>query len=258
MPNIENKKQKSFECKGVNIAFQNVNSINPRKLAHLVGQLRKFDIIFLSEVNSPNSIYNFSFANNDSYNFHFDPSIRRIAAISSKLVEIKTVGLGIKLEQLRAQRDKTAVQSFVYKIIIGKTTIFIENVYAVPGLCPANIRKMCSHFDDQAKRYSNYIVGGDMNLNWLDEKSREYFLECSSIRQRIKNYTRVCKYVRDDNFRTSKTIIDLIFCNPGVDPICHSPKSKSMSKLFDHNTVSLGIAEKSYNFFRDVIYYKIR
>ena len=255
MPNLDHK-EKSFECKGLRIAFQNVNSINPQKLAHVVGQLRKFDIIFLSEVNSPNSAHNFPFANEESFNFHFDPSVRRIAAVASKLVEIKTIGIGIKLDQLRTQKDKTAVQSFVYSVKIGKTTVYIENVYAVPGLCPANIRKLCTHFDDQAKKYQNYVTGGDMNLNWLCDKTREYFLSCSSLHQRIKDYTRICRYNRNDNFRTSKTIIDLIFCNAMIDKSCSSPKSKSMSKLFDHFCVSISIFERSYNFFRDVTYFK--
>ena len=253
---MNKNKEKSFECKGLRIAFQNVNSINPQKLAHIVGQLRKFDIILLSEVNSPNSSHDFSFANNDSFDFHFDPSVRRIAVVASKIVDISTVGIGIKLEQTRVQKDKTAVQSFVYKVKSGKTTVFIENVYAIPNLCPGNIKKLCSHFDDQAKKFQNYIVGGDMNLNWLEEKTREFFLECSSIRQRIKDYTRICRYASGDNFRTSRTIIDLIFCNTMIDNSCHSPKSKLMSKLFDHNAVSISIFEKSYNFFRDVTYFK--
>ena len=255
MPNTA--KNKSFECKGLRIAFQNVNSINPKKLAHLVGQLRKYDIIFMSEVNSPNSIHNFPFANGDSYDFHFEPSLRRIAIIASKLTEIKSVGTGIKIDQdSRVQKDKTAVQSFVYKVMVGKTTIHIENIYAVPGLSAFNSRKLCSHLDDQAKKYPDYIVGGDMNMNWLNDKTRDFFLECSSLRQKISNFTRISRSVRNDNFRTSKTIIDLIFCNTKVDQISHSPKSKKLSKLFDHHAVSIGLAEKSYNFFRDVVYYK--
>ena len=252
--NTHNKKP--FECKGLKIAFQNVNSMNPQKLAHLVGQLNKFDIIFLSEVNSPNSIHNFCFANDNKFYSHFDPSVRRIGVITNLLVEIKTVGIGLKLEQLRTQRDKTAVQSFVYEVKIGCYTVFIENVYAVPDLSPHNTRKLVSHVDDQAKKYPYYMVGGDMNLNWKDDKNREYFLECSSLTQRVNNLTRICKYRKNNQDRTSKTIIDLIFCNNKLNQLCHTVKVKVISKLFDHKSVYAGIVGKSYNYYKDVTYFK--
>ena len=249
-------KQKPFECKGLKIAFQNVNSMNPQKLAHLVGQLNNFDIIFLSEVNSPNSINDFCFANDKKFHYHFDPSLRRIGVITNLLVDIKTVGVGLKLEQCRTQRDKTAVQSFLYKINIGNHLVYLENVYAIPGLSPHNIRNLVSHIDDQAKKYQNYMVGGDMNLNWKEEKNREYFLECSSLKQRVTALTRVRDYRKGGHDRTSKTMIDLIFCNNKLNLLCHKVKVKIISKLFDHKAVFAGIIGKSHNYYKDVTYYK--
>ena len=253
---MTNKDPKPFQCEGLRITFQNVRTINSVKLAHLVGHLTNTDIIFLSEVNSPISTNNFCFANDNKFNFHFDPNVRRIAAISSKLCDVKSVGIGIKLDQLRTQADKTAVQSFVYEIIVGKEKIFIENFYVVPNLSPNNIRKLTEHIDDQAKKYKRYIAGGDFNLNWLESKVRDHFAECSSVKQRITDLTRVCEYVKDGSKRTSKSLIDLIFCNIMVNSICHSPKVKVISKQFDHKSVSINIAKKSYNYYRDVKYFK--
>ena len=249
-------------------AFQNVRSLNNNKLATITQQLQKGDIIFMNEVNKKE----FIFPDTEGYFFHHDPTAYRIAVVASKLIEIKPISIGLLLTQERTQADKNAIQSFIYQIKIHKTIFFIESFYCIPNLSRANLDSLFDHLERQAQKYPNYFCGGDFNLNIFDKNIATQFNTCTNLKQRINKYTRIqnSNVTNANGFnmiRTSKTIIDLILTNPGMDnfyksscpidieanslpqfPIKHTP--------FDHKCVTITFNLPTKFYFRKVTYFK--
>ena len=263
MSNVNKDNTRPFK-----VAFQNVRTLNNNKLATIVQQLQHGDIFFLNEVNHEE----FIFPNSDSYFFHHDPVAYRICTIASKMLDIKPVGRGILLTQERTQADKNAVQSYVYKIRIKQITFHIESFYCIPSLTKNNLDKLLEHLEIQAEKLPNYCCGGDFNLNFHDKSIVNKFKNCNSLKQRINKFTRVQDYTvtnKDGQVRTrtSKTIIDLIFTNPGMDnyyksstPIEIEPNSLSTFHTrhmpFDHKCVTICFSLPIKHYYKKVSYFK--
>jgi len=175
------------------ISFQNVNSINDEKTEILANKLTTNDLLCLSELNK---CYDFNKTNN-LYQYHTDVNTKRIGILASNTLKITPVSCGLNLSQERVQKDKTVIQSFLYKISVDNRDIYIENIYSVPDASDENIDKLISHLQKQQLLYRYYLVGGDFNLNWKDYKTREKF-KILHLTQLVKDYTRVVDYKKYD------------------------------------------------------------
>ena len=194
------------------ILFQNVNTINDYKTKILSSTLHEHDMLCLSELNK---IYDFE--NSLNYQYHLDVTTPRIGVMATNSLNVENGGIGIMLSQDRKQVDKTVIQSNIYKIKHLNRNIFIENIYVVPDTNKANIDILVNHIDEQSKKYKYYMIGGDFNLNWLLHSNRLLFSSISNVTQLVKGYTRIRKYNTKRGLqRTSKTSIDLIFCNANL------------------------------------------
>ena len=243
------------------VAFQNVRSLNNNKLITIVKQLQKGDIIFMNEVNQKQYI----FPDSDGYFFHHDPTVYRIAVVASKLIDIKPISIGLLLTQERTQADKTAIQSYIYQVKIQKIVIFIESFYCIPNLTKSNYDLLFDYLERQAQKYPNYLCGGDFNLNIFDKNIASDFNSCTNLRQRITKFTRVQSMnVTNANgfnmIRTSKTIIDLILTNPGMDNFykssCPIELEANSHTPFDHKCVTITFNLPTRYHFKKVKYFK--
>ena len=230
------------------IGFQNCNTISVKKLNILQRHLSDFDVIFLSEINKKN----FSFANSDIFQHHHDPEVPRIGLIAVQTVKIKPLGIGVKIEQVRVQTDKTAAQSFVFEVKNEEKTLIVENFYVVPDAKIEVVNSIISHIHNQATKYTNYCCGGDMNMNWTDKKTRDLFSKFSTYTQHVNKPTRCRKYFKDGEPRTSNTTIDLFFSNSSLKPWINSVTPMQISDAFDHKIVAVTIRQKTSLFYRKI------
>ena len=249
------------------VAFQNVRTINTEKLVRLNSFLDNVDIIFLSEVDKSN----FRFIADGNFQFHYDPSpCRRIAMLASNLIDIQPIGPGLILSQERQRKDQTALQTYLYKVTIkvkNEIHIFhIENIYSIPCLSPINRERLVEFLSDRPIQYSNYMCGGDFNLNWLTSDVRNSFESIGGLTQQIHTFTRSCTYSKKvngiDQQHTSNSIIDLIFTSTSVTKKCRRaytriiqcrPGDKSAS--FDHKAVVCEFELRLKHYYRDIVYY---
>ena len=249
------------------VAFQNVRTINNEKVIRLNQFLHSVDVIFLSEVDNSS----FRFISNDHFRYHYDPAVcRRLAVVTSNLVDIEPIGSGLTLSQDRIQKDKTAVQTYLYKITINrnqqKHVIYFENVYAIPALTPLNKDRLHDFLSDRSNQYSNFICGGDFNINWLSAENRNKFESVGGLTQRVHDVTRVCEYESRSNGQVikkkSESIIDLIFTSASLAPRCKKvftkkiPKNPSdKSACFDHKAVICELNFPCLHYYREITYY---
>ena len=249
-------------------AFQNVRTLSNNKLTTIIQQLQKGDIFFLNEVNQRE----FVFPNSEAYFFHHDPIAFRICVIASKMLDIKPIGRGLLLTQERTQVDKNAVQSFVYRIQIKHVVFYVESFYVIPSLSRVNLDILIEHLETQAQKFPNYFCGGDFNLNVNDKSIASNFDQCTNLTQRISKFTRVQDYRvtgpnGNSHTRTSQSIIDLIFTNPGIDnfyksstPITVAPNKSdafpSRHAPFDHKCVTITFTVPIKRYYNKVQYFK--
>lgn len=250
------------------VAFQNVRTINKEKVIRLNNFLQSVDVIFLSEVDNAS----FKFIDSDHFQYHYDPATcRRLAVVASNLVDLTPIGPGLILSQDRIQKDKTAVQTYLYKItIIGKDKqkhiIYFENVYAIPSLTPINQERLHEFLSDRPLQYKNYVVGGDFNLNWLKAEVRDMFESVGGLTQQVHDITRICEYERVINDvitkQQSKSIIDLIFTSQPLASRCKKVFAKNIPKntsdksaSFDHKAVICHLNFPSLHYYRDITYH---
>lgn len=248
-------------------SFQNVNTISVTKIGYLSKYLAKSPLIFLSEINKAN----FSCVGaGDLFETHFPQDAPRLGLIASKLIDIKPVGLGLSFEQVRLQIDQTAVQTYIYKVNFGKTVFYIENVYAVPNLSRVNKFRLIDHLAQQALKYTNYVCGGDFNINWLLPANKDFYINVSSLIQKISSYTRVRSYkvrsnknvaIDDSNpesfkTRTSKTLIDHIYVNSNADRFVTRANPVVISSRFDHKSVKLTLKFPDNKYYKEITYFK--
>ena len=249
------------------VAFQNVRTINNEKLVRLCKFLDKVDVIFLSEVDNAS----FRFVDDDHFRYHYDPSsCRRIAMMASNLIDIEPVGPGIHLTQERIQKDQTAAQSYLYKINTTKDkkkhTIFFENIYAIPALSTVNRERLHDYISDRSLNYPNYVIGGDMNINWLVAANREQFESVGGLTQQVHEYTRSCEFRQTVNGveikKKTNSIIDLIFTSPALKNSCKKVHAKSIpnnsgdkSAKFDHKAAICEFGFSNPHFYREITYY---
>ena len=249
------------------VAFQNVRTINKEKVVRLNNFLKNVDVIFLSEVDNPS----FRFISNDHFQYHYDPSTcRRLAVISSNLVDMQPIGPGLILHQDRVQKDKTAVQTYLYQITINvnkqKHVIHFENVYSIPSLSPLNKERLHDHLSDRPLQFKNFVVGGDFNLNWLSVEVRNLFESVGGMTQQVHEATRVCEYEKIINGtavkKKSESIIDLIFTSRSILPKCKKVYAKKIPKessdksaTFDHKAVICELNFPCLHYYREITYY---
>ena len=249
------------------IAFQNVRTINKEKLVRLCKYLEKVDVIFMSEVDNAS----FRFLDNDHFKYHYDPSsCRRIAMLASNLIDIEPVGPGIRLTQDRQQKDQTAAQSYLYKISTTKDkkkhTIFFENFYVIPALSTVNRERLHDFISDRSLKYPNFVLGGDMNINWLVADNREQFESVGGLTQQVHEYTRSCEFKQVVNGvevkKKTNSIIDLIFTSPALKTSCKKVHTKSIpnnigdkSAKFDHKAAICEFSFSNPHYYREITYY---
>ena len=192
-------------------AFINCNTINDKKQEQLCNQLNKYDFIGLGELNKT-----WDFENTDKFQYHTNPSTPRIGFIAVNTLDFEYVGIGLKIDDVNRsniEMYKTLVASGIYKIRSKGHILYVEVFYLVPALASEHVETVVNHLTNQVNRYKSYIGGGDMNQNWLDNNCRNFFKNIYNCNQIVRKHTRVSNYLRDGRSRTSKSVIDLIFCN---------------------------------------------
>ena len=242
------------------VTFQNVRTINDEKVKFLKQKLILFDLLCLSELNK---CYDFEKTeiNDNEFQFHTDKDTNRIGVMASNTLNLTTVSKGLILNQDRLREDKTAIQTFIYKLRAKNRDIFIENVYITPDTNNENLQKLISHLQKQSKLYKYYMVDGDFNLNWKIKKNRDLFRSLH-FHQIVKEYTRVQNYkkrVKDDDGKitkeldkTSKSIIDLVFVNDNLKPFVKGVEVEQLLESFDHKAVKVELNFPSSKYYRKI------
>ena len=229
------------------ITFQNVRTINDEKTRILSNTLKDYDLLCLSELNK-NYDFDRKTINDGNFQYHTDVSTNRIGIMASNTMNIEVIGVGLKLEQVRARENQTAVQSYVYKTSVMNRNVYIENVYVTPDINCANLKNLISHLHNQSRRYRYYLVGGDFNLNWKTACVKDLFRDLN-LTQVVKDYTRVQMYkkkfrnsdgvVIKETTRTSKTLIDLVFTSMSLRPFVKGVLVDCLYDKFDHKAVTI-------------------
>ena len=109
------------------ITFQNVRTINDYKTNLLSKTLKDYDLLCLSELNK-NYDFDKKTINDGNFQYHVDLSTNRIGIMASNTMKLEFISVGLKLEQVRSQKDKIVCQSNVYKTSVDNRIIYIENV----------------------------------------------------------------------------------------------------------------------------------
>ena len=121
------------------ITFQNVRSINDEKTKVLAEKLDSHDLICLSELNK---CYDFNKINvNDLYQYHTDLNTERIGIIACNTLKLNPIADSINLTQERVQKDKSVIQTNLYKIDINNRSIYILKTYTVFRMHPRTTLK---------------------------------------------------------------------------------------------------------------------
>ena len=190
--------------------------------------------------------------------------------MASNLIDIQPVGPGLILTQDRQRKDQTALQTYLYKVTIKVKnvthTFHIENIYSIPSLSPINRERFQSFLAERPIQFSNYMCGGDVNLNWLSSEVRNSFESVGGMTQQIHTITRSCTYTKkvngSDQQHTSNSIIDLIFTSPSVTKKCKRSFTRAIpnrpgdkSAAFDHKAVVCEFELRLKHYYRDIVYY---
>ena len=136
----------------ISILFININTLTKEKLQILSECLQTYDAIFISEINDRQQLIN-ACAEEFGYKFHINPDSSRIEMIACATLRFEFLSIGLKLDQDRSQKDKTVIQTNVYKLFSKNFQITVENVYAVPDSSSGYLQLLKNHISNQSLKF---------------------------------------------------------------------------------------------------------
>ena len=224
--------------------FVNAQTLSTLKLAYMLVLLQQFCIICITEVNNQQQIFND--VPTDRCQVFFDPLTPRLGMICNHSVKIEYKGIGVQLQDPgRIQNDKTVIQSNLYRVTLENNLILeFENTYMVPDITSPDLELARQHYEKQSLKQFSYIAGGDFNINWKQPSKKSKF-SITTLQQNVSGLTRIATYTRNNQTRTSKSLIDLIFTNITASPkikqctVFKTPNDSNSGLTFDHHAVTI-------------------
>lgn len=201
----------------------NAQTLNDQKLPTYNDITKNDHISIVNELNIASPQHEQLLRNDTEYTWFIIPpptttqqeSIQRIGIripnqfIDEKLISYKPIAHKyIYGRNKPAIRDKCAIQYMIGELKVKNLTISLAITYRVPD---AYLSSTTELFED-LKNYDATKVVGDFNLDWKNQKTREYLKqELPHLKQIVNKYTR---YGTGRNNKVTKTCIDHVWVKP--------------------------------------------